>query len=288
MPELPEVETIRRGLEPRLTGQVIRRVEVRREKSFEGDVESLVGRRIDSVERQGKLLILLLDDNTALTIHLKMTGQLIWQADLGEEEAVMGGHPALSYMDPLPHKHTRVVIEFEDDSTLYFNDLRVFGKVTHLSQADLEQLDFLITLGPEPLSKEFTVQYLEKTLKEHPKLAIKIFLLDQQNIAGLGNIYADESLFRAAILPTRLAGDLTQGEVRNLHEAIQETLELALQYGGSSEKDYVNAIGEKGTYLRIANVYHRTGLDCNRCGDGIITRIKLGGRSTHFCPSCQR
>lgn len=288
MPELPEVETIRRGLEPRLTGQVIRRVEVRHPKSFVGDVDSLIGRRIDSIERQGKLLILLLDDETVLTVHLKMTGQLIWRADLDEEEAVMGGHPAQSYMDPLPHKHTRVVIEFEDDSTLYFNDLRIFGQVSHLTMAELEQLDFLITMGPEPLSKEFTVEYLAEQIKAHPKLPIKTFLLDQQNLAGLGNIYADESLFRAAILPYRLAGELTAGEVRNLHEAIQETLELALMYGGSSEKDYVNAIGEKGTYLRIANVYHRTGLDCNRCDDGKIARIKLGGRSTHYCPECQR
>jgi formamidopyrimidine-DNA glycosylase len=287
MPELPEVETIRRGLEPRLTGQVIRRVEVRHPKSFIGVEKNLVGRRIDSIERQGKLLIFFLDDETAITVHLKMTGQLIWQADLGEE-SVMGGHPAQSYMDPLPHKHTRVILEFEDDSTLYFNDLRIFGRVTHLTQAELEQLEFLITLGPEPLSKEFDVAYLTEAIKAHPKLAIKIFLLDQQNIAGLGNIYADESLFRAAIMPTRQASDLSQGEIRNLHEAIQETLELALMYGGSSEKDYVNAIGDKGTYLRIANVYHRTGQDCNRCAEGVIERIKLGGRSTHFCPVCQR
>jgi len=286
MPELPEVETIRRGLEPHFVGRTIERVEVLYPKSFEGNAKDLVDRSVVSLERRGKLLIAYLDNGYALTVHLKMTGQLVWRGK-GDDETVMGGHPEESYMLPLPHKHTRVIIDLDDDSTLYFNALRLFGRVSLLTKQELAEHDFLQRLGPEPLDAQFTTPYLAEQLKKHPTVAVKVFLLDQSNIAGLGNIYADESLFRAMILPTRPAGSLTQGEVRNLHESIQETLELALQYGGSSEKDYVNAIGEKGTYLRIANVYHRTGLDCNRCQTGKIQRIKLGGRSTHFCPVCQ-
>ena len=288
MPELPEVETIRRGLEPRLVGQEVAAVDVRAPKLFVGNPDNLIGRRIESISRHGKLLVMLLDNEQALTVHLKMTGQLVWRDDLGEAEPVMGGHPEQSYIDTLPNKHTRVILSFSDGSQLYFNDLRKFGRMMLLSAPELEDLDFIVELGPEPLDREFTAEYLAEQLKRHPKLPVKAFLLDQTNIAGLGNIYADESLFRAAILPQRAAASLTSGEVRNLRESIQETLELALQYGGSSERDYVNAIGEKGTYLKIANVYRRTGLDCNRCDEGIIERIKIGGRSTHFCPVCQR
>ncbi len=288
MPELPEVETIRRGLAPRLIGKTIEEITVRESKMFSGDEEAVIGRYISELRRHGKLLVFILDDGHAITVHLKMTGQLIWKpAKSASEEAVMGGHPSEGYLDPLPHKHTHVVIDFSDGSTLYFNDLRKFGMMSVLDEKGLEELHFIQKLGPEPLDKEFTSDYLAQQIKKHPRVPIKSFLLDQTNIAGLGNIYADESLFRAAILPVRLSGSLTSGEVRNLHAAIGETLELALLYGGSSEKDYVNAIGEKGTYLKIAQVYHRTGQQCVRCLEGTIERVKVAGRSTHYCPECQ-
>ena len=288
MPELPEVETIRRGLVPRLVGKEVEDITVRAAKLFEGDPEEVIGRYINEIRRHGKLLVFLLDNGMALAVHLKMTGQLIWKPAKAGEEAVMGGHPSEGYMDPLPHKHTHVIVDFTDGSTLYFNDLRKFGFMKVFSPKELEELHFIQKLGPEPLEKEFTTEYLLNQIALRPRVPIKSFLLDQTNIAGLGNIYADESLFRSAILPMRLAGSLTQGEIRNLHEAILETLELALLYGGSSEKDYLNAIGEKGTYLKIANVYHRTGKICNRCLEGEIERVKIAGRSTHFCPICQR
>jgi formamidopyrimidine-DNA glycosylase len=293
MPELPEVETIRKGLESRIVGLFISSIEVRVDKLFQGDPDQLRGSLIEGVKRQGKLLIILLDQDLVLTIHLKMTGQLIWQAAVqltnstSEPEQVVGGHPQEAYLQPLPHKHTHIIFSLSDGSKLYFNDLRKFGKVTLLNKAELQNNNFLRKLGPEPLSANFNFDYLISRLRQKKRQMIKSFLLDQENIAGLGNIYADESLFRAAILPDRLAGSLTQGEVRNLFEAIQETIELAILHGGSTARDYLNAVGEKGTFLQIANVYQRTGQVCNRCG-GKVERKKIGGRSSHYCPNCQR
>ena len=308
MPELPEVETIRRGLESRLVEKIITQVEVRAPNIFVGDPEKLVGQEIQAFDRQGKLLIVEMVDDVVLTIHLKMTGQLIWQPAVKdeldhievdnamldfdaeeelEEEPVVGGHPEKAYLESLPHKHTHVIIHFNDGSTLYFNDLRKFGRLEVLSKEQLPDLEFVQNLGPEPLQPDFTESYLREQLQRHPRVPVKSFLLDQTNIAGLGNIYADESLFRASILPDRLTASLKPGEIHNLYDAIEETLGLAIKYGGSSSKDYLNAVGEKGTFLKIANVYHRTGMECNRCRIGAIERKKIGGRSSHFCPICQ-
>ena len=316
MPELPEVETIRRGLEEKLVGLQIEAIEVRAPKIFVGEPEEVIGLEILALDRYGKLLVFRLTGEKIITIHLKMTGQLIWKRDSVQEiepvleeinftdnaevpleyddeeeevapDVVMGGHPEKAYLNPLPHKHTHVIFTFSDGSRLYFNDLRKFGRIHVLPAEALKEIGFIKKLGPEPLEKSFTTDYLAERLMKRPKQLVKTFLLDQENIAGLGNIYADESLFRAAIRPDRESESLTKGEIRNLHEAIQETLELALQHGGSSSRDYVNAVGDKGTFLQIANVYHRTGLDCNRCIEGIIERKKIGGRSSHFCATCQ-
>lgn len=288
MPELPEVETIRRGLEAVLVGKAIEEVIVTVPKLFIGDAQSIVGLDILGMERFGKLLVFRLSGNLVMTAHLKMTGQLIWRPENeADGDIVMGGHPEAAYLASLPHKHTHITIAFTDGSELFFNDMRKFGFMHVMPEAELQELGFVQRLGPEPLEKDFTRDYLREQLQKRPKVAIKSFLLDQSNIAGLGNIYADESLFRAAILPYRAAGELGFGEVNNLHEAIQITLELALLHGGSSSKDYLTATAEKGTFLKVANVYHRTGQDCNRCEDGVIERLKIGGRSSHFCVNCQ-
>jgi formamidopyrimidine-DNA glycosylase len=285
MPELPEVETIRRGLASHLPHKKITCIEVRNPKSFRGNAQDVIGRSISGVERQGKVLQLRLDDGRVMAVHLKMTGQLIWKAPQGE--SVMGGHPEQSYIDSLPSKHSHVVITFDDASVLYFNDVRKFGWVHVMTQAELEAHDLVKRMGPEPLSEHFTATYLEERVRKYPKKPIKSFLLDQVHIAGLGNIYADESLFRAGIHPQRLTGSLSHEEIVTLASKIKETLQLALDYGGSSERDYLNAIGEKGTYLKVAKVYHRTDKPCVVCGTP-IERIKIGGRSSHFCPHCQK
>lgn len=284
MPELPEVETIRRGLVAKMLGAVIEKVEVTSPKQFIGDPRTLKGATIVDLTRRGKLLIFHFDDNRFMGVHLKMTGQLLWKGVEGD--AVMGGHPAQSYIATLPNKHTRMQFFMEDGSILYFNDLRKFGFAELMGMKEFAANQFLRKLGPEPLSKDFTFAHLKKSV-EKSGVAIKTLLLDQVKIAGLGNIYADESLFRAGIDPRRAGSSLDDDELQKLFVAIRETLELALEYGGSSERDYVNAIGEKGTYLKIANVYRRTGQPCTRCPDKEIKRIKLGGRSTHFCANCQ-
>ena len=311
MPELPEVETIRRGLEDKIVGLVIEDVEVRAPKIFQGDPILITNKEILALERYGKLLVFRLSESQVMTIHLKMTGQLIWKRSIDSEiddlsyvdnaelpdsaeedeendDVVVGGHPEAAYLQPLPHKHTHVIFSFSDGSKLYFNDLRKFGRVVQMPEDELREVAFLQKLGPEPLEKDFTKVYLAERLKKQPNVAIKALLLDQAVVAGLGNIYVDESLFRAAILPDRAAASLKPGEISNLHEAIQETLELALLHGGSSSKDYLNAVGERGTYLDIAQVYHRTGQLCNRCLTGLIQRKKIAGRSSHYCAICQR
>lgn len=286
MPELPEVETIRRGLQERVVGDTISRVEVRAPKVAKGDLDKLVGQTVTQVARHGKLLVFALRSGAAFEVHLKMTGQLLWRGQ--GKEAVMGGHPSQGYLDPLPHKHTHVIISFASGATLYFNDLRKFGRVGYLEIGALATHAFVTKLGPEPFASGFTVQYLTEKLHKKSKTPIKTFLLDQTNIAGLGNIYADESCFRARILPTRLTGSLKPKEIEALHAAIRETIDLAITHGGSSERDYINAIGEKGTYLKVACVYHRTGKSCVRNDGGVIQVVKVNGRSTHFCPICQK
>ncbi len=284
MPELPEVETIRKGLAARIVGLKITGGELHFPKAVIGDLGTVQGATITAVERLGKLLIFKLDVPYVITIHLKMTGQLIWQSANGEDP-VMGGHPEKSYLEPHPHRHTRFSFALSDGSQLFFNDLRKFGKIQIVPAAELAEVRFIKTLAPEPASPEFTVDYLTQKLAKRTS-PIKPLLLDQTIIAGLGNIYADESLFRAKILPLRPANSLSTEELVALHAAIKETLEIALKHGGSSSRDYVDAVGNKGTFLAVATVYHRTGLPCVVCGSP-IERIKLGGRSTHFCANCQ-
>ncbi|CAN5166915.1 DNA-formamidopyrimidine glycosylase [soil metagenome] len=286
MPELPEVETIRRGLDPHLTGRVIEGVTVETPKQFIGDPRTLANIAITKTDRRGKLLIFELADGRFLTIHLKMTGQLLWKGVKGE--SVMGGHPSQTYIDELPNKHTRMTFTFTDGSVMYFNDLRKFGFAELMGPDEFKLHGFLGRLGPEPLGTGFNATYLQERLTKAKSTVIKSFLLEQAHIAGIGNIYADESLFRAGIHPERRAGSLSTREVLMLTEAIIDTLQLALKHGGSSERDYVNSIGEKGTYLKVANVYRKTGLPCPRCPDCEIKRIKVGGRSTHFCANCQK
>lgn len=287
MPELPEVETIRRGLARYLPGRKIANLDVRYPGIWNGTAPEMVrGEEIADVDRKGKLLVLRLSNHMVLTVHLKMTGQLIWLPASGSG-GVVGGHPTVAYLQSLPHKHTHAIFTFDDGSHLYFNDTRKFGRLTLMPEDRLRQEPFVASLGPGPLEGEFTPTYLEGALAKHPRQPIKTFLLDQRTIAGLGNIYADESLFRAGIRPTRLAGEITAVEAMRLHAAIIETIEIALAHGGSTEKDYLNAVGEKGTYLQVAQVYHRTGMPCVGC-EGVVERIVIGGRSTHFCPSCQK
>ncbi|MDP3993176.1 MAG: bifunctional DNA-formamidopyrimidine glycosylase/DNA-(apurinic or apyrimidinic site) lyase [bacterium] len=281
MPELPEVETIRRGLAKSLVGHKIAAVEVLAPKLFIGDPQMIVGQEVLEVSRRAKILIIKLSENFLLT-HLKMTGQLIFQPNSGE--LVIGGHPDKAYGLQLPHKHSHVIIEF-DNGTLFFNDLRKFGwlkVVRNLDDLKTEVAKF----GPEYTWPEFTIDYFRAGILKR-RITIKQTLLDQTFIAGIGNIYADESLFSAEINPLRTANELTETEAKKLFVGISEVFNLALQHGGTSSRDYRQADGSLGTYLEVAKVYKREGQPCLVCAQP-IERIKIAGRSAHFCPNCQK
>ena len=296
MPELPEVETVRRGLERTVVGKTIASVDVRVPKIFDVDVvtidQQLVGATIMGAERRAKVLLVRLSNNWTLAIHLKMTGQLVFQSsDVASSQVAKdfaGGHPEKAYEQPLPHKHTHIIIQFTDGTTLYFNDLRKFGWMRLVASSEVASSKGinLDNYGPEPLSDEFTFDGFRSALAKR-RIPIKTVLLDQKVVAGVGNIYADEALFRAKIRPTRKTSALKPDEIERLFKAIPEVLKLGIDYGGTTFNAYRNVEGTKGAMREHLKVYGREGLPCTVCNTP-IERIKLGQRSTHFCPRCQR
>lgn len=299
MPELPEVEIVRRGLERTALGKTVAQVHVRVKKLFADDSgligRVLVGAKIVAVERRAKILLLDLSSGWTLAAHLKMTGQFIVVSG-GQETGnrkmdFVGGHPEKAYQRPLPHKHTHITIDFADGTKLHFNDLRKFGWLRlfpHEAVDGYRTIDeFLgtLSLGPEPLSGDFTQAYFI-ALVSGRKVPIKQLLLEQKGISGIGNIYADEALFYAKIDPRRRASTLTKKELVLLREGIQAVLEKGIQFGGTSKNTYMHVDGTRGEMQKYLNVYKREGQPCKICGTP-IKRIKLGQRSAHFCPKCQ-
>lgn len=271
MPELPEVETVRRGIERYLMGKPIRDVRVLLKKTFVGNSQDIVGKKIAFVERRGKLLMLRLEDDLVMLIHLRMTGQLLLKSKVGNRV--------------LPDTHTRVVVEFEDE-VLYFQDQRTFGYFQLIKNEELRMNNFFHNLGVEPLSEEFKIEDLRFNLKKKAKVPIKSFLLDQRIIAGIGNIYADEACFRASILPWRKCGDLSDAEIEKLFVAIKEVLSLGVELGGASAANYVDVTGGRGDFMGVAMVYKQQGKACQVCGT-LIQKTKFVGRGTHWCTKCQ-
>jgi formamidopyrimidine-DNA glycosylase len=273
MPELPEVETSRRTLEPLVVG---RRIVGLRVGDFPGVLGGddpvevaarLAGSTIERVRRRGKYLLFDLDDDTTIEGHLRMTGQLVVQP---------AGAP------PLRFEHLAIVLD--DGQEIRFADQRKFGRVRHLPDGEADRLD--ARLGPEPLSRAFTAARLATALARRPG-KIKSVLLDQRLVAGLGNIYVDEALYLARIHPERAANSLTEAEIRRLHRAIRAVLRAGIVRRGTSFSSYRDATGAAGENQRFLNVYGRSrGGRCPRCG-GEIARIVVGGRGTHFCPTCQ-
>lgn len=287
MPELPEVETVRRGLADLLPGRQVRTVDYDWAKSFPNaaaDVATfLVSAKITAVRRRAKVLLIDLHTNYTLVIHLKMTGQLVFRSPGANFGA---GHPSDSLVGELPDKSTRVTLTFTDGSQLFFNDQRKFGWMKLMPMLEVGNLDFFRTIGPEPLSADFTWQQLKERLQRRARTSIKAALLDQTVIAGIGNIYADESLWGAKLHPATVVGKLTDEQVKTLYEELVFVLELAIQKGGSTDKNYVNAEGKRGSYLSFARVFRREGQPCPRCGTTII-KTRVAGRGTHLCPHCQ-
>ncbi len=286
MPELPEVETIRRDLQYAILGKGIRKVEALTGRCLKNDekefISVLEGNRFEQVRRRGKLLFfeLAYGDKTLL-IHLKMTGQLICQIPGG---LIVGGHP-MAKIDELPNQYTHIAIHFADESILYFNDIRTFGYL-HLAN-EVQTATALSKFGIEPLTLDFTWEAFEN-LFERRKTSLKALLLNQQVIAGIGNIYADEICYRAKILPDRLVNMLTRPEKKRLFTACNTILEQAVAKRGTTFSNFVDASGKKGGYIDYLKVYGREGERCDRCGDDYIQKTKLAGRGTHFCVSCQK
>ncbi len=287
MPELPEVETVRIGLNRLLPGKKVGQVWHDWAKSFpnaQQDVAKfLVGATIEQVERRAKVLLINLDTKYTLVIHLKMTGQLVYRG----EQNFGAGHPNDSLVGSLPDKSTRVILTFTDKSKLFFNDQRKFGWVRLLPTSEVPNIDFMKKLGPEPLSEDFTLKIFSDRLARRHSSAIKAVLLDQTVIAGVGNIYADESLWAAKIHPATTVQKVSKAKLKSLFEALQAVLRLSIELGGSSDRNYVNAEGKKGSYLGFAKVFRHEGQPCPRCGT-IIIKIRVAGRGTHICPREQR
>jgi formamidopyrimidine-DNA glycosylase len=289
VPEGPEVETIRRGLEQEIVGQQLSRVEVIFEKSFPETVirreELVVGAQVTEMSRRGKVLIIRLSNGYALLFHLKMTGQIVLVKAGGIRFA--GGHPTESMRDSLPDRSTRVVFTFESGDLMYFNDQRKFGWIKLVTKDDIEQDSLIRRLGPEVLSEHFSVGYLAAQLKRHARAPIKAIILDQSVAAGVGNIYADEALHLARLHPSREAGSLKPVEVKRLHASIRDIIALGIQHGGTSFSHYVNSLGGTGDYLAQARVFRREGKPCPVCGT-TIQKIRVAGRGSHICPKCQK
>ena len=287
MPELPEVETVVRGLNRLILKKKIVQVKHDWPKSFpnlEKDVNDfMIGAEILKVQRRGKAIIIKLNNGWALVTHLRMTGQMVYRG----EENWGAGHPNDDFLNDLPNKSTRVEIDFEDQTKLFFNDQRKFGYMKLLPEPEIEELPFFVKLGPEPLEDNFTVEIFKERLLKKKNSLVKPTILDQSVIAGVGNIYADEALWRAKIHPETRIKDFSNVDFKNLHESIRFVMNKSIEKGGSTDRNYVNADGSRGNYLEYAAVYHKNGQPCKRCGTE-ISKIRVGGRGTHFCENCQK
>jgi len=284
MPELPEVETIVRDLNKKLKNKKIISVKSSDKKVFQlsnSGVKNILGKKIREVKRRAKMIIIDLA-GSYLIVHLKMTGQLVYE---NKNLLIAGGHSIINEDKKLPNKFTRVIFKFADKSTLYFNDVRRFGWIKQMSKNKFTE--FNVRLGVEPLSADFTLKYFHEFLLHKSKTSIKQALLDQKYISGIGNIYADESLFMAQIKPARKVNSLSFAEIKKLYQAIPKILKYAIKHRGTSFNDYVDAQGEAGNFIKYLKVYGRGGEKCKICG-GAIKKIKLGGRGTHWCDKCQK
>lgn len=299
MPELPEVENLRLGLEKKILGQKIVDVKVRKPKLVSGKgtlrkasikkvkefEEGLLGEAFMKVERRAKNLIFRFRSGKVLLVHLKMSGQFVYKG-LNSNKNVIGGHPIEISETELPNKHTHVTFKL-NKGTLYYNDTRMFGYLLYYPTKDNfdEALHFEL-LGLEPLDKKFTPKYFEENLKNKSG-KIKAVLMNQEIVTGLGNIYADESLYEAKINPTRPANSLNKKEVKLLHKAIVRIIKKAIKVGGSSVATYKLLDESSGNYAREHKVYGKSGEKCLICSQDFVT-IRVQTRTTVFCPKCQK
>lgn len=289
MPELPEVETVRRGLHELIIGRTISSVrELDSPKSFpntKNDTkEFFIGAEVTGVRRRAKVLLIDLSSQYTLVVHLKMTGQLVFRA---KEVAFGAGHPNKSLTGELPDRSTRVEIGFSDGSYLYFNDQRKFGWMKLYPTIEVPNINFMQKVGPEPLEDDFTSVDFIQRIRRRNGTTVKAAILDQTVLAGVGNIYADESLWGAKIHPATRVKDLSNNQLAELLKEIKDVMTLAIEKGGSTDRNYVNAEGKRGNYMSFARVFRREGQECPRHPGVIIEKTRVAGRGTHICPICQ-
>lgn len=270
MPELPEVETIRRQLSSRIVGDSIISIEVREARSFAGNPQDLIGKTVTSITRIGKYLFIHTNVLMGIAGHLKMTGRLILSPPANP--------------DYLSAKHTRVVITLQSGTTLYFWDTRKFGYLHIVADSRVAEENKKLHMGPDPWEMD-NKQWLGILKKSHRN--VKTLLLDQTKLSGVGNIYANDALWLARVDPRRQADSMSRTEGENILASLRLVMERGLATGGASDNSYVNAFGERGTYQNEFLVYGRTGKDCRRDGKP-LHRAVIGGRGTWYCPLCQK
>ncbi len=287
MPELPEVETVRLQLKHKVLGKTIERVEVFHTKAVEHNPtisKKLKGKTIADIDRVGKLMIFSFtaEKNLFLLAHLKMTGQFFFVDKKGH--VVGGGHSMTATDVKLPTKHTRVAFHFTDGTTLYFNDMRLFG-YTKLANAK-EVTEARSKYGPEPIHAEFDTESFQKKLRTK-KTSVKAALLNQAFVAGLGNIYVDEALWRAKVKPMRRADTLTKKEAIEIARHAGEVMNESIKVGGTTFQHFEDTDGNKGNFSNHLQVFGKQKTPCPRCG-AIVLKTKTAGRGTHYCPKCQK
>lgn len=283
MPELPEVETVKRSLQKFLLGRRIIAIEILRGKSFPNlDLkEQIIGQKIVAVERNAKIIDIVFANNWHLLTHLKMTGQLLY---LSQETLAGGGHPTNDILKQLPGKHTRVIYQLDNQAQLFFNDMRVFGWMRIFSPETIKAE--WQKYGPDA-NKNISLDYLREKLK-NKKQAIKIAMMDNKIWSGIGNIYASEILFAARILPNRAANSLSDEELRSLILYTKKILDEAVVFNGTTfDGKYVDAMGKSGNYWSKLKVYGKEGENCQICASQ-LKNIKLGGRASFYCERCQK
>ena len=286
MPELPEVETLKRGLEHYLVGHTIVSVELKNSRQFQGDPKDVEGSKISSVERFGKGLVINLSNKYSLAIHIKLTGQLVYRGP--DQPKHIDTSP--TRVGEVPNKFTHIIFHLDKGSVLYYNDQRQFGWIKVVKTDMVHELPFFKELGPEfPLVQGKNNLTLEQfsTILSKSRTAIKPLIMDQKKMAGVGNIYANDSLYLAKIDPKRPANSLSSQEQKDEYEAIVTVLKKGLEQGGASELTFVNVLGEEGHYQDHSLVYGRQGQKCKRDGT-VLKKYMLGGRGTYVCTTCQK
>jgi formamidopyrimidine-DNA glycosylase len=288
MPELPEVETVRLQLLHKVGGKTIKKVTVHHPKSVDHNQsisQTLKHKTISTIDRVGKLMIISFEKSadTFLLAHLKMTGQFFFVDNTG---TVAGGGHSLTEADTksLPNKHTRVTFYFTDDTALHFNDMRLFGYIKVATAAEV--VSAKQSYGQEPIASDFDTQKFQTGLKRRTTI-IKAALLDQSFVAGLGNIYVDETLWHAKILPTRRSNSLTTQEALSIAQFAGEIMSTSINVGGTTFQHFVDTGGNNGNYSDYLKVFGKQNTPCPRC-DTIIKKIRCAGRGTHYCPGCQK